>query len=179
MNQPNGAFVAIACAALLAVNVALANGLRIALVHPVNTRPDVIGAFDPHLPVVSQAAYSPPPFEQFGQTLARPVFSRSRRPFVPPPPPALPVISVPVLPAAPPAPAPVVRQAEEGIVLLGVMINGATKRALLRQRNAPKGRWLEEGEEIGGWRLTLIAHDHAMLQSPNQKLKLPLYRDLN
>lgn len=175
MTSPAAALRAAAILVMVALNLALANALRIAASHEIPVQPGIFAASTQLLPELPVQSYQPPPFESFAQTLARPVFSRDRRPYqpvlpAPPPPPRLP----------PPPPGAVVpRRSAEGIGLLGILMNGPAHRALLRLPSFPKGQWVNEGEEISGWILTLVAQDHAVLQAEGQKLELRLYRDPN
>ena len=158
-------------AGLLALDLGFANALRLAIVHPVRVEPASLVPWDPRLAGLAQPAWQPAPAESFSQSLARPIFSRARRPYQPP---------QPALPGPPPAPVPAIvppRQAEEGIVLLGIMLNGDTRRALLRLKAFPGGKWVTLGEEVNGWQLSEVAQDRAMLQADGQRLLLRLYRE--
>ena len=158
-------------AGLVALNLGLFNALRLAIVHPVRVEPASLAPWNPHLTGPAESAWQPAPAELFSQSMTRPIFSRTRLPFKPP---------QPVLPAPPPMPLPAIvppRQAEEGIALLGIVLSGDTRRALLRLRAFPQGKWVTVGEEVNGWRLSEVAPDRVMLQAVGQSLQLKLYRD--
>ena len=112
------------------------------------------------------------PLDQFSETTARPLFNPSRRflreeiaaPAPPSPPPA------PV--AERPADLPVPDQARiVGIVKSG---NGGGQ-ILVRTATDQSGSWLNIGDDLGGWRLSEIKSDAAVLVSGTQRFELKLY----
>jgi hypothetical protein len=105
------------------------------------------------------------PIEAYRQILARPVFFKSREPFVPPPPPPP--------PAAPPAPPPVV--ADPGLVLGGVMIKSDIRKAYLSSRANTGGAWISEGGDFMGWQLRSISGAGAKLEQAGRSIDLRLY----
>jgi hypothetical protein len=105
------------------------------------------------------------PIEAYGQILARPVFFKSREPFVPPPPP-----SSPVLIAAPP---PVV--VDPGLVLGGVMIKNDVRKAYVFSRAKAGGAWIGEGDDFMGWQIRSINRTSAKLEQKGRSIDLQLY----
>jgi hypothetical protein len=104
------------------------------------------------------------------ETLARPLFTSSRRPEPPvavaaevDPPPAA------TAPSADPAP-------QERLQLIGVMHHGAKRaRALIRVENANSASWYDSGAEIAGWRLREIADDHVVVEIGGVRSTLALH----
>jgi hypothetical protein len=74
------------------------------------------------------------------ETLAHPVFYKTRAPYAPPPP--LPP------PAAAPAPT---APADPGIVLGGVAMHAEQKKAYLFSKGGAQGTWVSEGDTFLGW----------------------------
>jgi hypothetical protein len=107
------------------------------------------------------------PITAYGETLARPVFFKSRAPYVPPPPAPPP----PPKPVAAPPPAPV----DPGLVLGGVVIWEETKKAYIFNKADSRGAWLSEGETILGWRVESIDVLTARLQQAGRAIELQLY----
>jgi hypothetical protein len=97
------------------------------------------------------------------EILTRPIFSRSRAPFVPPAP------STPK-PAPPP-----VAFTDPGFVLGGVMVNGTIKKAYLSQKADKSGVWVGEGDDFIGWRVQSITTDAAKLQKETHVIEVLLY----
>jgi len=102
--------------------------------------------------------------EAYRQILARPVFFRSREPFVraQPPPPATRTV-------------PSNSVADPNLVLGGVMIEGNVRKAYLFIRNNPSGAWVSEGEEFMGWQLRSIDSASAKLEQKDRRIDLQLY----
>jgi hypothetical protein len=110
----------------------------------------------------------------YPDTFARPVFSATRRPFVPPPPPAPPE-PAPVAELPPPAPA---AAPDPGhFQLKGIMIGDATAKALVVSPESPAGQWLTVGATVMGWKLTRIGDDAVSLNSGAGTVELKLYVD--
>lgn len=87
------------------------------------------------------------PLDAFQETVSRPLFWSSRRP-------QSPAETTPLVRTAAPV-APSVTPAE--LRLAGIMVEGVwRRRALLVSPALAGGRWVEEGMEIEGWRLTRI-----------------------
>jgi hypothetical protein len=93
----------------------------------------------------------------FDSILQRPLFSRQRQAAV--------VISAPPPPLVPRA---------QNLVLKGVFINGASSKAFLTSERDPLGTWVENNEEISGWRVVSIKPDAIMLRAPNDERVIAL-----
>ena len=105
------------------------------------------------------------PVEAYRQILARPVFFKSREPFVPAPPPP-----PPVLIATPP---PTV--VDPGLVLGGVMIKNDVRKAYVFSKAGTNGAWTGEGDEFMGWKMTSINRTGAKLEQKGRSIDLLLY----
>jgi hypothetical protein len=101
----------------------------------------------------------------FAEIVARPLFTATRRPYVPTEP--TPARAEPAA-AEPNRPPPNVR-------LIGVVIDAGKKRALLRTPEQPRGRWVEEGETIEGWQVRSVQADAAILAFGRGTHELRLY----
>jgi hypothetical protein len=103
----------------------------------------------------------------YGQTLAKPVFFKTRAPYVPPP------------PAPPPSPKPVSTPppvpADPGLVLGGVMVAEQAKKAYIFNKVDQRGGWFGEGETILGWKVELIDAAAARLRQGDRSIELQLY----
>jgi hypothetical protein len=103
--------------------------------------------------------------------LARPVFSKTRRPFQPPP------LKLPA-PASPPAEsfqpqAP----AADALLLRGIALRSGQAKALIVSPSHPAGIWIETGSDIEGWRLHDVASNSASLARGASAIELRLYPD--
>lgn len=116
----------------------------------------------PQVPYPRHADIQLPPPESFSETLARPLFSPSRRPV------ERVAEAVPTRVDAPPA--------SDGLRLLGVVRRGETSRALVATQANPSGAWLVVGQALGGWRLAEIMDDAVQLSSGRHAQVLALYR---
>ncbi|WP_245525305.1 hypothetical protein [Mesorhizobium sp. M8A.F.Ca.ET.213.01.1.1] len=110
----------------------------------------------------------------FAETFARPLFTPTRRRFLPSPKePTTPaqMEAVPATPAAPvasapPAPAP---------ALLGISINGGSARVLLKSAGAEAANWYGNGETIDGWTVSGVEKDAATLERRGKLARILLY----
>jgi hypothetical protein len=109
------------------------------------------------------------PLNAYQQTIARPVFFKTRQPFVPPPlpPPPPPPAARPAPPPPPPA--------DPGLAVGGIIINGDVQKAYLFRKADRTGSWLAKGEEIMGWKVQSIDSGGAKLQKDGRDIELPLY----
>jgi hypothetical protein len=117
----------------------------------------------PRLPSLEDARTQTTATVSHQEILVRPIFSRSRAPFVPPAPPA-------PKPAPPPA-----AFTDPGFVLGGVMVNGTIKKAYLLQKTDKSGAWVDEGDDFVGWRVQSITTDAAKLQKETHVIEVLLY----
>ena len=98
--------------------------------------------------------------ESFAQTLERPLFWQTRRPK-----PA--TAAVVVVPPPPPEPAGL------DLRLVGLLTgNDGKPRALIVSPQQPNGRWLVEGGEVDGWRLTRIGNNVVSVESGGRRHEL-------
>jgi hypothetical protein len=105
------------------------------------------------------------PIEAYKQILARPLFFKSREPFVPaPPPPALALIA-----ATPPV------VVDPGLVLGGVMIKNDVRKAFVFNRAGSGGVWIGEGDDFMGWQIRSIEKTSAKLEQKGRSIDLQLY----
>jgi hypothetical protein len=125
--------------------------------------------WQPSLRASTGSAANRKPIEGYQQILARPVFFKSREPYVPPPPPPP--------PAPPPAvimpPPPVV--IDPGLVLGGIMIKNDVRKAFVFSRAGADGSWTAEGEEFMGWKVRSINGTGAKLEQQGRSIELQLY----
>jgi hypothetical protein len=105
------------------------------------------------------------PIDAYQEILARPVFFKSRTPFIPAP--------SPLPPSVVASPPPVV--VDPGLVLGGVMIKSGVKKAYVLSRANAGGAWANEGEEFMGWRIRSINGAGAKLEQSGRSIELKLY----
>jgi hypothetical protein len=123
----------------------------------------------------------PKPPSAYQATLNRPVFFKTRQPYVTPPPPPPPASPSPPSPpqiaeVTPPAPPPPLPPPDPELALAGVIITAGVKRVYLIPRGNPtEGSWIAEGEEIHGWRVNAISNASVALQSSGRTVELLLY----
>ena len=112
------------------------------------------------------------------ETLARPLFSPTRRPFVPPPPePPPPEIAALPEPEPPPPPPQEATPDPAGLKLKGVMLGASIAQALIATQDDPKGRWFEIGNMVTGFTLAAIEDDRVKLTAGSRNVELKLYVD--
>lgn len=105
----------------------------------------------------------------------RPVFSVTRRPFVPAPAvaqidPSEAVASIsPVDPSSPVTP--------PAITLKGVLLAGNVRKVLVMKVDGSGGYWLRPGHEIEGWKLTHIFPDRVVFEHGKEITEYKLYVD--
>jgi hypothetical protein len=105
------------------------------------------------------------PAHAYVETLAHPVFYKTRAPYVPPPPPS------PAAPKTIEPPLPV----DPGIAVGGVVLDGVLKKAYLFSKGGATGSWVSEGETFMGWKVESIEPGSAKLQQVGRTLVLHLY----
>jgi len=106
------------------------------------------------------------PIDAYQEILARPVFFRSRTPFVPAPPPPPPAVMAPPPPVA----------VDPGLVLGGVMIKSGVKKAFLFSRSDNAGgAWISEGADFMGWQIRSVSGAGAKLEQKGRSIDLQLY----
>ncbi|HET9715098.1 MAG TPA: hypothetical protein VFP60_02835 [Pseudolabrys sp.] len=105
--------------------------------------------------------------DSYKEILARPIFYKSREPFVPP--------ARPVAVAKPP-PANVV---DPGFIVAGVIIAGKTKQAYIYTKVNNSGTWTKEGDNFLGWKVSSIDSDGVRLQQAGRTIEVWLYPEIN
>jgi hypothetical protein len=108
-----------------------------------------------------------PAHAQYPEIAARPLFSRSRRPFMPPP--------QEIAEPAPPEPEQVATLGDPQIVLQGVMITDRAEQALILADGEAAPRWRNVGESVGGWTIAEIAENGVRLTAEQQSRTVNLY----
>jgi type II secretory pathway component PulC len=81
--------------------------------------------------------------------------------------------------ALPPPPSPPATPTEPEFELAGVAITSDMRRAYLVPKSGGEGVWVEEREEIKGWRIDTITENGIDLQNADRSVQLPLYRGYN
>ena len=163
MKVPISPLGGVALVAVGGVNVWLL--AMVVATHAPEAKPDAEVATHLAQESAPSIASSLPP-KVYRETLARPVFFKSRAPFVPPPPPPPPQ---PPKAAAPPAPV------DPGLHLAGVAITAGASRAYLVGRGHADGAWVAEGDAFMGWTVKSIDAASAKLQLGQRELNLELY----
>ena len=103
------------------------------------------------------------PLPQFLQTIARPLFTPTRRP-----------AAVAARPAASPAAAP--SPSAQGLRLIGLIkTEGGETRVLIRSADEPLGTWVLIGGEVAGWKVTAIGDSKVTVESGGRRFDLNLY----
>ncbi|MER9651737.1 hypothetical protein [Mesorhizobium sp. M0199] len=108
----------------------------------------------------------------FTETFERPLFSPTRRKFVPEQvqPPALEVASVAVEQPSPQNLAPIVAPS-----LLGISIQGGSAKALLQIAGADSASWYGNGETVDGWTVSTVNKNQAVLERDGNVARISLY----
>jgi hypothetical protein len=121
--------------------------------------------WNPQLASTGEKVPTAKPIDAYREILARPIFFRSREPFVPAPPPPPPAVVVPPPPIA----------VDPGLVLGGVMIKKDMKKAYVFSRANTSGTWASEGDEFSGWQIRSINGAGAKLEQSGRSIELKLY----
>jgi hypothetical protein len=103
----------------------------------------------------------------YPESLARPIFFRDRRPYVPPPPAPVEVQAAPVI-----VPPPVI---EPDLVVSGIALVGNAKQAYLGSPSNPNGMWVKEGEDVMGWQVSGITNAGVTISRAGKSFDLWLY----
>jgi hypothetical protein len=98
------------------------------------------------------------------QTLTRPIFSKTRKPFSSKEKktPAAGLASAPVTPSS-------------GLTLSAVATYHKSRRAFLVSAATPKGRWCAVGDDIDGWNVMQVQNLEVVLRSGERTVRLTLY----
>ncbi|UVK46529.1 hypothetical protein BPNPMPFG_002190 [Mesorhizobium sp. AR07] len=165
-------FAALAIAAMIAglalVNVAL-------YISPVDISPVASGKGHDGGLAAAAGSLQFPEAGNFSETFERPLFTPTRRKFVPPPvaPPPVEVAAAPVVQSPPPPPPEVAPAVAPS--LLGISIQGGAAKALLRVAGSETAIWYGNGETVDGWTVSTIDKDQAVLERAGKVARIPLY----
>ena len=119
----------------------------------------------PNLTLVGQAIAVRPALDSYKETLTRPIFFKSRQPYIPPPP----------APFAKPAVSSTTKP-EAGLIIGGVIIDRGVKKAFLLSMTAnSQGMWVSEGDVFLGWTVRSIDQQGAELQQQDRIVQISLY----
>jgi hypothetical protein len=107
------------------------------------------------------------PIARYLQTLAHPIFFKTREPFVAPPP-------------APPPPPPTTRPpppvvVDPGLMLGGIMVMQGVRKAYVFRKIDPSGTWVADGEDFMGWKIQIIDAAAVALGNGERRINLSLY----
>ena len=104
----------------------------------------------------------------YSEILARPIFYKDRRPFVPAPPapPPRPVAVAPPPPAVDPR-----------FSVMGIAITKEGRQAFVTSAANRDGAWFKEGEDVMGWQISRIISESVTLQKAGRSIELLLYDD--
>lgn len=105
-----------------------------------------------------------PPISAYAAVVKRPLFSDTRRPFIP----------EEITKKAKEPPSPPTRQQQEEYNLSGVIITSDQRLALIEIQRGRKIKRLREGEKLNGWVVASIQADQVTLKRGNDKKVLPL-----
>jgi hypothetical protein len=119
----------------------------------------------PDPPAPERTDYVPPPESDFEIIAERPLFSPSRRPFVP---------AVALAPEA----GPEAEAVAEPLLaeLIGVVLTGAQRSVLIQEEGRPLRR-VHLGQSLEGWRIEEVERDHVTLRRGDETHILEMRRD--
>ncbi len=122
--------------------------------------------WSPNLSPTVAAANERKPIHTYEQILARPIFFKSREPFIAPPaaPPPVPKIV---------APPPLV--VDPGFMLAGIMIKSRTKKAFILSKSTAEGTWAVEGDSLMGWKLQSVDKTGVKPEQGGRTIEVLLY----
>lgn len=148
---------------LLAICSGLVGTIALEISDELPLVPDVTAASRPapEIAVPDPITYAPPQPEQFTIISRRPLFSASRRPYVPPK----------EDPAAEAAPEPVAPRTS--VKLVGVLLSDKGRAALLRTEGA-SAVWRHEGQTFDGWTVEAVTADEATLRRADEMMTVQL-----
>jgi hypothetical protein len=105
----------------------------------------------PALAAASEPRFTMPPVRDFGEVLARPVFSETRRP---------------------PAPEAAASGATAPFALVGVVLSAKDRHALLEHGLPPHIDRVAEGQEVDGWTLEAVQLDRVVLRRGDNRVEV-------
>lgn len=120
----------------------------------------------PDIPEVEIEPFVPPPPDSFTEIGERPLFVPTRRPFVPPP-----EAEAEAIPVEEPPPEPLLAE------LVGVVLAGQQRAALVQEQGAAGPRRLAIGQTVDGWRVEEVEAGRALFRRGDEVQVLELRRD--
>ncbi len=105
----------------------------------------------PALATASEPRFTLPPLRDFGEVLARPVFSETRRP---------------------PAPEAAAPGATPPFALVGVVLTATERHALLEHGLPPHIDRFAEGQEVDGWAVEAVQLDRVVLRRGDNRVEV-------
>jgi len=108
------------------------------------------------VPAAEEPAFAVPPLQTYAEVTERPLFSPSRRPAA--------VTQQVAGPAS-------------SLALVGVVISGDGRVALIRQGKAPALARVREGQQVEGWTVRSIAPDRVVVRNGTSEAQLKLHED--
>ena len=168
MNMRIAPLAAVGLAALAGVNVWL---LTIVFADATGEGPLPVAApaWEAKLSAPARDDAAARPINTYRETLAHPVFFKSREPYVPPRPAPAPAPAV----VAKPPPAPVI--VDPGFTVAGIIISEGVRKAYIHGKTDPHGSWVSEGESLTGWKVQAIDAGGVKLQQQDHTIELQLY----
>jgi hypothetical protein len=156
-------------AALVAANAWL---LTVVFADPKADEPAGVAApaWNPKLPGAGGGTATAKPLAAYRETLAQPVFFKTREPYVAAPRPVAPP-PTPAVVAKPPPPVIV----DPGLAVTGIIISRGVRKAYLHGKTDAKGNWVSEGETLTGWKVQTIEPGGVKLQQHDRTIELELY----
>jgi hypothetical protein len=168
MNVRVAPLAAMALAALAGVNLWLLN-IILAGATVDDPAPVAAPAWDAKLSSSGRDDAAAKPISAYRQTLAQPVFFKTREPYVAPPPrPAQAPVPVVAKPPQPPV-------ADPGFTVAGIIIGQGVRKAYIHTKSDQQGNWVSEGESLTGWKVQAIDAAGVRLQQQDRTLELELY----
>jgi hypothetical protein len=121
--------------------------------------------WSPSLQTLGPADQKKRKMDGYTQITARPVFFKTREPFVQP---SAPPAAVPKVVAPPPT-------TDPGFVISGVMISGGLKKVYISTRANANAVWAREGEDLMGWRIRIVDEHGARLEQNGRVIEVALF----
>lgn len=158
-HLPTG-FLVLSCLALGTV-------LAFELVEDVSLAPQVTAAAPavPEIPERGPVSFEPPDPEAFEVIGERPLFSPSRRPFVPP------AADEPAAGPDEPPPEPLLAE------LIGVVLTADQRAAMVQEEGASSPRRVAVGQSVAGWRVVEVEPSRAVFRRGEEVQVLELRSD--
>lgn len=118
----------------------------------------------PNLSTSAERGNVQKPIDAYKQILSRPVFFKTREPYVPPPTPQ------PISKAVPSG-----AISDPGFLLAGVTITSEMKKAYIFTRANNSGIWANEGDDFMGWKVLSVKETSVRLEQSGRVIDVQLY----